>query len=335
MGIISLIKNKINFKKKPLGCIGQDPPDPRDFQLSELQPEKVDLPEKFDLRGEMAEISDQHYGSCTAHSATSVKEYWDSKEYGKPINLSEKFTYYNTKKESGLWDTEGDFLRNAFKALQKYGVPLLEDYPDTKEDDWEDYVTTEPPEEIYEKAKQYKARTYWSIDRTLNDFREAIYKNKCPIGTGMRWYSSYYKVGQDGHLPLPKDNKVGGHAISCVGWTHNKLWFRNSWGKDWGNDGYFYIPFGEFNQHTFWNAWIMLDEERPEKPDTGWVADTYLRMIKGFDEGDKVTPTYNLNFRDAPWGAKIDLLKPGDKLEILGKSKKSGNLTWQKVKKID
>ena len=321
-------------KKKPLGLVGPDQPDPRDFQLAELQPQSVDLPTSYDLRDKMAEISDQNYGSCTAHAATSVKEYWDTKEYADIINLSEKFVYHNTKKESNLWGIQGDFLRNAFKAIQKYGAPLLKDYPDKKEDSWEDYAKPEPSEEIYEKAEKYKARTYWSVGKTLEDFRQAIYKNKCPIGTGMKWYRSYYEVGQDGKLPVPGQDDVGGHAVSCVGWTRDKLWFRNSWGTDFGKDGYFYIPFGEFNQHDFWNAWIMLDEERPEKPDTGWVADSYLKMIKGFNEGDKVTPTYNLNFRNVPWGTKIDLLKPGDKLEILGESKRSGNLTWQKVKKI-
>jgi len=320
-------------KKRQTGLIGPDPEDPRDFKLSELQPEEVDLPESNDYRGDMAEVSYQNYGSCTAHGATSVKEFWDSKEYGKKINLSEKFTYYNTKKESGLWDIQGDFLRNAFKALQKYGAPLLGDYPDTRDDSWKDYLT-EPEREIYELAEKFKAKTYWSVETGLKSLREAIFKNKCPVGTGMRWYRSYYKEDKNGRLPPPDGDNVGGHAISCVGWTKNKLWFRNSWGTDYGKDGYFYIPFGEFNQHDFWNAWIMLDEERPEKPDTGWVADSYLKMIKGFNEGDKVTPTYNLNFRNVPWGTKIDLLKPGDKLEILGESKRSGNLTWQKVKKI-
>ena len=322
-------------KRKQHGLL-PDPKDPRDLHLSELQPESVELSNNFDLRDNIL-ISDQNYGSCQSHAVTKLSEYWNSKEYNRKVNLSEKFVYYNTKKVSGLWHIQGDYARSSLKALQKYGSPLLKDYPDDPEGSWEEYIDSAPPGEIYEKAKKYRIKSYWRVHGDLESIRQAIYKNKCPVLIGTKWYKSYNDVVPYGKLPLPGDKVGGGHLFVCSGWTDahtfetGKLWFANSWGKDYGADGFFYIPFPEFNKHDFWDIWVALDLEVPERPKTGWVADSYLKMIKGFNEGDKVTPTYNLNFRDAPWGSKIGLLKPGEKLEILGESKKSGNITWQKV----
>jgi C1A family cysteine protease len=38
---------------------------------------------------------------------------------------------------------------------------------------------------------------------------------------------------------------LGGHAVLCVGYDLDKevFIFRNSWGENWGDKGYFYLPF--------------------------------------------------------------------------------------------
>ena len=44
---------------------------------------------------------------------------------------------------------------------------------------------------------------------------------------------------------------LGGHAIKLVGWGregNDEYWIvENSWGPDWGENGYFRIKFGECN----------------------------------------------------------------------------------------
>ena len=44
---------------------------------------------------------------------------------------------------------------------------------------------------------------------------------------------------------------VGGHAVEIVGWGedngHKYWWIKNSWGKDWGVDGYFKMDRGNNN----------------------------------------------------------------------------------------
>ena len=318
--------------KEQLGCL-PNPPDTRDYQLSSIQPELVELPEEFDLRSKMSPVGCQNYGSCTSWGSISVKEYLDNQEYHKIINLSEKFVYHFSKVESGLWNIQGEYVRSALQAICKYGAPLLEDYPDTKEKDWETYVRKEPSAEICEKAKKYKGKTYWSVGKTLEDFRQAIFQQKAPVVTGMMWYKNY-NPGKDGKLPLPGSLESGGHCISSCGWTKDKLWFRNSWNLNFGALGYFYIPFNEFSKHTIWNASILTDIEKSEET-TGWCAERYLKELSPrFHQGDIVTSTVRLNLREKPTtnSDKITLLKPGQKLEVLEGNIQGGKYKWWRVK---
>jgi len=71
-----------------------------------------------------------------------------------------------------------------------------------------------------------------------------------PVATGMRVYPDFYSF--DSKNLIYEWNgigpQVGGHAISIVGWgiqENKKYWIiRNSWGKKWGDDGYFRMAAG-------------------------------------------------------------------------------------------
>ena len=48
-------------------------------------------------------------------------------------------------------------------------------------------------------------------------------------------------------MPMPKENEkvLGGHAVAVVGYCDKQKHFiiRNSWGEEWGDKGYFYMPY--------------------------------------------------------------------------------------------
>jgi C1A family cysteine protease len=65
----------------------------------------------------------------------------------------------------------------------------------------------------------------------------------------------------DGIVPMPmmeSDYLRGGHAILLVGYDEkNEVFtFRNSWGEEWGNNGYCQIPYQYVEDtslaHDFW-----------------------------------------------------------------------------------
>jgi C1A family cysteine protease len=70
-----------------------------------------------------------------------------------------------------------------------------------------------------------------------------------PFIFGFTVYDSFESdaVAKTGIVPMPSKTELvlGGHAVMAVGYDDSKKWFivRNSWGEDWGDKGYFYIPY--------------------------------------------------------------------------------------------
>lgn len=328
-----MVNLKNIFRKKySTGLISRDFPDVRDYLLSEIQPVGVALPDSFDLRSQQSPVENQfQFGVCYAMSGTGYQEFWNTKEYGNLIDLSERFAVWGTKKISGMWGMQADYLINILKAICDFGTPLEKDYPNDFSLSWEKFIE-EPPAEIKQKALEFRGKTYWRVNNDLESMRQAIFQNKCPLFIGMPWYSSYNSPTSEGRLPLPSGNKAG-HAVLCVGWENDKLWFKNSWGVGWSRQGYFYIPFSDFLKYEIWDARILLDLEKPQIINEGWVANNYLK-IDEFIIGNKVSPTVRLNLRDAPNGTKILTLEKGTKLTIISEPIKNGDYQWIRVKII-
>lgn len=49
---------------------------------------------------------------------------------------------------------------------------------------------------------------------------------------------------------------LGGHAISIVGYDKEGFIIRNSWGTEWGNNGYTKLPYNEF--HYLMECWTII-----------------------------------------------------------------------------
>ena len=69
-----------------------------------------------------------------------------------------------------------------------------------------------------------------------------------PFTFGLELFASFQSAGSHGLIPMPdphKDQHDGGHAMLCVGYSDPDKVFivRNSWGDDWGDRGYCYIPY--------------------------------------------------------------------------------------------
>ena len=68
--------------------------------------------------------------------------------------------------------------------------------------------------------------------------------------------------------PRKDDDHFGGHAVLAVGWSDKLEAFRiqNSWGEDWGDKGFFYMPY----------SWLNMDSPNPKDVDK---TNTRLRMV--------------------------------------------------------
>ena len=71
-----------------------------------------------------------------------------------------------------------------------------------------------------------------------------------PIIFGLSLFGSFDKQRKPGYVPEPSEGETGreshgGHAMLAVGYSDPDEMFivRNSWGPDWGDKGYCYIPY--------------------------------------------------------------------------------------------
>ena len=51
---------------------------------------------------------------------------------------------------------------------------------------------------------------------------------------------------------------MGTHAVAVVGWEGDYLVVQNSWGSDWGKDGYFYMPLANINNGCVQDAFFLV-----------------------------------------------------------------------------
>jgi len=221
-----------------------DIPDQRDYLYGAIRP-VIKLPDKIDLRGLCSAVEDQgNLGSCTAQALAGNIEFLDNRTDSLYTDVSRLFIYYN---ERVIQDTieydSGASLRNGIKTLKNEGVCHEENWP---------YIISrfdkKPPKKCYAEAKQHLIQSYHRI-YALGEMLACLAEGY-PFVFGFTVYESFEsaKVKKTGIVDMPKKDEIvlGGHAVMAVGYDKTKKRFlvRNSWGRSWGIDGYFTMPFG-------------------------------------------------------------------------------------------
>jgi C1A family cysteine protease len=232
------------------------------------------LPMKADLRPWCSPIENQGtIGSCTAHAAVGLVEYYERKAFGRFVDASRLFVYKVTRKLLGWTGDTGAYLRTAMQALVMFGAPPEQfwRYDVAKYED-------EPTPFLYALADNYKTTKYFRLD-PIGQTREATLdqiRSFCAAGQpsmfGFSVYQSLYSA-QGGMIPFPTatDTLAGGHAVMCVGYDDalqigtctGALMIRNSWGTGWGQNGYGWLPYEYVRTGLATDFWAIQSQ--------GWV----------------------------------------------------------------
>lgn len=193
-----------------------------------------------DLRHIQSPIKDQgRRGTCVACAATAGHEMLRLES----IDLCIEFLHWAAKQRDGLpTRSEGTTLVAATEALAQTGQPLEETWPyDEHRDQWAaDY---QPPADACTAATARRLANSTELLPTPSVLRSALDQGQAVL-LGIRLHLTWYQVGLDGQIamPAPGVRDFGGHAVLTVGYQDNVLIIRNSWGTDWGEDGYAYLP---------------------------------------------------------------------------------------------
>ena len=80
--------------------------------------------------------------------------------------------------------------------------------------------------------------------RKRGDDVKKVLSAGCPVHLAMNTGTSFSDVGRDGvfNAAEPASGRHGRHAMLLVGYTGNYYIVKNSWGADWGDQGYCYVP---------------------------------------------------------------------------------------------
>jgi C1A family cysteine protease len=224
----------------------RDLPDGRDLLYAAPITALPELPAKVDLRPQCPPVYDQgQLGSCTANAIGAALQFDQMKQGGKDFAPSRLFVYYNERKIEGTVDSDsGAQIRDGVKSVAKQGA--------CKEDPtWPyeiDKFTKKPPKAAYDEGAKNQAIRYLRVTQALSQLKGCL-ASGFPFIYGFAVYESFESadVAKSGHVPMPKAKEalLGGHAVLAVGYDEAKQWFivRNSWGKGWGMDGYFTMPY--------------------------------------------------------------------------------------------
>jgi C1A family cysteine protease len=244
------------------------------------------MPGSVDLRPWCSDIEDQgQLGSCTAHAAVGIVEYFERRSNGKHLDGSRLFVYKTTRNLIGVTGDTGAWLRNAMGALVTCGVPAETYWPYTDSDPEFD---REPSQFVYAVADNFETTKYFAHDPlSQNVKRPAVLesvKDYLAVGVpamfGFWGYKSFDNGDKPGHIPYPTDAEVAGesdwgHAIAAVGYDDKKkivntvsnksttgaLLIRNSWGPTWGNNGYGWMPYDYVLNSLATDFWSLIDME--------------------------------------------------------------------------
>lgn len=239
------------------GC-KKDKYDHRDLRLVFNRKKLLANKKSHDLRDVCPPIYNQgKLGSCTANAICGLYEFdelFQSENENNELKFrpSRLFLYYNERDMEGNTGTDaGAEIRDGMKSINRIGV--------CSETEWPYDISTfteKPSNECYESAKDHHTIKYRRLNHNINQFKACI-SSGFPFVFGFQVFESFEtkEVAETGDMVMPQDDEkvLGGHAIMAVGYDDDKQVFiiQNSWGEEWGDKGYFYMPY-EFIKNQEW-----------------------------------------------------------------------------------
>ena len=164
-------------------------------------------------------------------------------------------------------------------------------------------------------ARFWRCSTFYSVPGTkekkgsVENIMRQIYKFG-PVNTGFKVYPDFYTF--DAKTAIYKWNgenvQVGGHAVELVGWGNengvNYWWVKNSWGENWGIDGYFKMIRGINDCSLEENVVAGIPDFFTNEPDNQLMLEKYIQGLPNpkisverkeidFGLGDTIGPSDN------------------------------------------
>ncbi len=234
------------------------------------------LPPSVDLREFFGEVFDQDdlCGSA-AQACVGLIRYFELRAHGRNAAPSRLFVHQQALRLAEAGNAAVD-LRTTLKAIVRFGIP--------PERLWADQAVNPaatPDPTLFAYRDAYQGLQYVRLDACNQSGEQTLQTVKAFLGAGFPAAFGFpvpSSIGGDADIPYRPtfDDVEGGQAVVAVGYddrrpgaTRGALLVRNSWGSDWGEEGYGWLPYGYVQDQLAVDFWTLL------KPD--WLASGEFR----------------------------------------------------------
>lgn len=222
-------------------------PDSLDFRDKMYEATLYEVPVKIDLdeykKWEVPILDQKKEGACTGFGLATVANYLlrRRKVIPDPKQVSPRMMYQMAKRYDE-WtgeDYSGSSARGAMKGWHKHGV--------CGEDCWpyehEDYQNL--TEERTSDALRRPLGAYYRVNhKDLVSMHSAMAEVGVLFATGLV-HAGWKYVDANGIIPM-QEAFIGGHAFAIVAYNSEGFWIQNSWGPDWGKEGFALITYDDW-----------------------------------------------------------------------------------------
>ena len=203
----------------------------------------IKYPEFASYNLKLSEILSLNVGKAGCHGDTLISAW--KYLYTIGTNVTTCLSYKNNKDNFDIIDYSNDSE-----------LPLCTNLTGSEGDMCGNYVSElETGAEDGKPARFFRALCYYTILGVApsgNDlFIMTEIFNNGPVTSGIEVFSNFYTFDPKTEIYSQGNNdiRVGGHAIRIVGWGEEKgikfWWIANSWGSNWGINGYFRMLRGQ------------------------------------------------------------------------------------------
>lgn len=242
-------------------------PDSIDFRDKMYIPTLVEVPTQRkldDFRAAGVPILDQgREGACTGFALATVAHYLlaTRRDSQDPAPVS-PFMLYDMARRYDEWageDYEGSSCRGAIKGWYKHGVCKQQLWPSSSAQ------IKALSQDVVTDAAARPLGAYFRVNhKDLVAMHAAITETKV-LYASATVHTGWEKVKSNGEVRF-ESTLLGGHAFAIVAYDREGFWIQNSWGEDWGHEGFCHITYQDWlvNGSDVWavrlGAPVMLPE---------------------------------------------------------------------------
>lgn len=226
---------------------------PLDNNVAEIDYDPDNFPESHDLSSFLPQVGSQgSQGSCVAWAAgyylKSLQENLEDLRNGEILvnNAMSPAFVYNQIKVGGCDD--GSQIPDALDLILNTGIVSYEEMPYNSKD-----CSTLPTENQNILAMENKINSFSYLDgAVLFEQTKAFLLEYKPVVIAISIDDDFFgAIEGNGDAVYRNFDKVdGAHAMLVVGYDNAKNAFKvvNSWGRNWGNDGFVWIDYKAFQE---------------------------------------------------------------------------------------